>query len=216
MITAQPLLVLIGALVIRLAGFLDYVDGEVARYRGTEGVEGGFLDLLIDTTSRAYLFAALTLGLYRALPEASVIVFGGLSMLALVTSSVTPIIQRVMMLDEIMERINSKAGKETTSQPKATARWLRFYSPTRRLARILNFMTCHFNAVNILVLAAVVDFALSLVFPALPLFRALYVFLAFYAVLGSFNAVAKVAYVVTNRQIQLDSEAVINSRSKGI
>ena len=215
LITAEPLLVLIGVVVMRLAGFLDYVDGEIARYRGTSGAEGGFLDLLIDTIGRTYLFVALTVGLYRALPGVSVIVFGSLSMLALVTSSVTPIIQRVMMLDEIMERIGSKAGKETTSQPKAQAFWLRFYSPERWLPKALGFVVCHFNAVNLLVLAAVVDLALSLLLPALPLFRALYVFLAFYAVLGSFDAIAKVAYVVGNRQIQLDSQAMLKEEQSG-
>ena len=212
LITAKPLLVLIGAVVIRLAGFLDYVDGEIARYRGTGGAEGGFLDLLIDAINRAYLFVALTIGLYRALPGVSVIVFGSLSILALATSYATPLIQRVMMLDEIMERISSKTRMKKITQPKATARWLRFYSPTRRLARTLNFMTCHFNAVNILVLAAVVDFALSILLPALPLFRALYVFLAVYAVLGSFDAIAKVAYIVGNRQIQLDSQAMLQEK----
>ena len=215
LITAKPLLVLIGAVIARLAGFLDYVDGEVARYRGTEGAEGGFLDLLVDTITRAYLFVALTIGLYRVLPEVSVIVFGSLSMLALVISSATPIIQRVMMLDEIMERLGSKVSRGTVPPPNAKgilARFLRFYSPTRRLPRTFSFVFCHFNAVNFLVVAATVDLSLSLLFPALTLFRTLYVFLAVYAVLGSFDAIAKVAYVVGNRQIQLDSEAMLEEK----
>lgn len=75
---------LVGALVWCLHGVLDYTDGQVARYRGTSGLSGAYLDRLTHQIVDPYIFISIAFGLYSTFHNVVVFAFGfsaGVSML---------------------------------------------------------------------------------------------------------------------------------------
>ena len=73
---------LIGALLYVLFIILDLVDGEVARYRGTIGMKGDYLDYLVHFFVAASLFGFLSFGVYKNINHILAFVFGFLAISA--------------------------------------------------------------------------------------------------------------------------------------
>ncbi|MFC1940385.1 CDP-alcohol phosphatidyltransferase family protein [Chloroflexota bacterium] len=67
---------LVGALVWCLHAALDFVDGQVARYRGTAGLTGAYLDSLSDKIVGFFIFLAIAFGLYSTFHDAVILALG--------------------------------------------------------------------------------------------------------------------------------------------
>ena len=67
---------LVGALVWCLHAALDFVDGQVARYRGTAGLTGAYLDSLSGKIIGFYIFLTIAFGLYSAFHDVVILAFG--------------------------------------------------------------------------------------------------------------------------------------------
>jgi len=72
--STEPLVVLAGLLAYHGHVTLDYVDGEVARCRGTTSARGAYLDLMADRVTFPLLVFCAGVGAYRTLPDPSVLV----------------------------------------------------------------------------------------------------------------------------------------------
>jgi phosphatidylglycerophosphate synthase len=70
----NPLLVLAGLLAYHTHVLLDYVDGEVARCRGTTSVKGAYFDLITDRVTFPLLVFCAGLGVYRQLGDPLVLI----------------------------------------------------------------------------------------------------------------------------------------------
>jgi phosphatidylglycerophosphate synthase len=70
-------LIVIGALLLIVNFLLDYVDGEVARYRGKASMTGAYISRLLGHhILESYIFATLPFGVYSALHDVKVFAFG--------------------------------------------------------------------------------------------------------------------------------------------
>lgn len=78
---------LAGALLLQLWLILDCVDGEVARYRGTTGICGKYVDTLNHCMTEPFVFLCVGFGLYVLFDNISIFVLGVLVALFLVWSS---------------------------------------------------------------------------------------------------------------------------------
>jgi len=203
LIAKQPLIVLIGLLLIRISGLFDVIDGMIARYRGTVSQEGGFLDDLMGFLGIS-LFMCLSFGIYRGIPEVPVILFGVVATLAYTVRVLLVHIPNTMLLSELTH--DSGLGKSPAQHYKMgrfSGFIARAYAPSRRLPRLLGIFVHHFTVVNCLIIAAVIDVFLNRGLPmAAVQFNALYVILAIYAILASIDAICRVNYLMQTRDIQ--------------
>ena len=78
---------LAGALLLQLWLILDCVDGEVARYRGTTGICGKYVDTLNHCITEPFVFLCIGFGLHALFDNISIFVLGVLVALFMVWSS---------------------------------------------------------------------------------------------------------------------------------
>lgn len=79
----------IGACVFLLCIFLDYVDGEVARYRKTSSVRGVYLDIMTHYIVDPFVFVGLSIGVYRILGDSTVLIYGAVSSICIILTRIT-------------------------------------------------------------------------------------------------------------------------------
>lgn len=200
----NPLLTLIAALVVRAAGILDLVDGEVARYRKTAGPEGKFLDSITDACISPCLFVFLTFGIYHNFHQLAVVILGCAALVSFMVRN-TPVVHRDYMYGVMVARgqHSAKASQIKDSSARGLGRVVvKIYSPHRRLPRLLWRFMSHFHFVNFILLAAVIDLILYLVFPSvLEICSAMYILLILYATIGIIDAVLRVGYIVHEKRV---------------
>lgn len=201
-IFGNPLLTLIAALAVRTAGVLDLVDGEVARYRKTTGPGGAFLDSITDMAMPPCLIIFLTFGVYQSFPQAAVIALGCAVLASFIVRN-SPALHKDYVFRVAVTEGN--VSKEELPAPNTELRGLigyivKLYAPSRQLPRLLWRFLSHFHFVNFVVIAAVIDFTIYLVFPTtIILFSAMYALLALYAVIGILDAVARITYIIQGK-----------------
>jgi phosphatidylserine synthase len=70
---------IIGAILFYSMFFLDGVDGEVARARGTSSLRGIYLDRLSHIVTYPYIFAGIAVGVYSTSQDLRALLFGFLA-----------------------------------------------------------------------------------------------------------------------------------------
>lgn len=81
--------ILAGALLLQLWLILDCVDGEIARYRGTAGICGKYIESLDHYITEPFTVVCVGYGLYVLLDDVSIFVLGVLVALLMVWSSIS-------------------------------------------------------------------------------------------------------------------------------
>ncbi len=159
----------IGALLYVLFIILDLVDGEVARYRGTAGIKGDYLDYLIHFFVAASLFGFLSFGVYRNINHIGAFVFGFLAMSAnLIDKSTSLLIYYSICMKKrgyfgtknvISQKQNNRVRSEVSSADN---------TKKSLLSRILRLISLNFNDVHI-VINLLVFSILNLLLPSIRL-----------------------------------------------
>ncbi len=72
--SAHPLMLLVGLLGFHLHVLLDYVDGEVARCRGTTSVAGAYFDLITDRVTFPLFIFCSGLGVFGQLGDPTILI----------------------------------------------------------------------------------------------------------------------------------------------
>ena len=75
-LTAQKWLILVGALIFFFWNTIDYVDGEIARYRKDCSLSGEFLDRLNHMVVEPFLFVCISFGLFKIFGQIEIFAFG--------------------------------------------------------------------------------------------------------------------------------------------
>ena len=85
--TSYPVLVF-GGILLQLASILDGCDGEVARLRFRQSVNGQWVDTITDNISYVAFLIGLVVGQFRREPTAMTLWLGGIAALAIITGLV--------------------------------------------------------------------------------------------------------------------------------
>ena len=108
---------IIAALLINLSEELDYVDGEIARYRGTSSPLGQYLDQLGHIIVYPTLFMGIAYGVYNNFHNPTIFIFGCLVFLflTLVPNYTSLSISRIL---HVHREENAKKIKGIVKQPQ--------------------------------------------------------------------------------------------------
>lgn len=139
-ISGQYLYSVLGALLLFLSNLLDYVDGEVARYKGTSGVAGEYLDELVHSIEYAVIFPSISFGVYNNLQDIRIFAFGFSASLFLLIYYYQDIFKTRILYDKLNQKPNKQVHKSPTETFQiatrtptslllfiATSRYLRHY-----------------------------------------------------------------------------------------
>ena len=180
-ILGSPLMIIIGGLVVRAAILLDYVDGNVARYRGTSSPEGTFLDKLSDCIPQIFLFIFLSFGVYQNYPHILVFAIGCVAVMSIVLKTLTGLCQDSTLLKMIID------GKALI--PRRTFKGMDSCSSS--------FLRYPYHTVDLFIVAAVIDLVLVWGFPSIIMpFSIVLAMLTLYGVLSLVSAIAGVTRIV--------------------
>ncbi len=182
----SPLMIIIGGLVVRAAILLDYVDGNVARYRGTSSPEGTFLDKLSDCIPQIFLFIFLSFGVYQNYPHILVFAIGCVAVMSIVLKTLTGLCQDSTLLKMILGR-KLKTGKILIHHQ--TSKGMDSCSSS--------FLRYPYHTVDLFIVAAVIDLVLVWGFPSIIMpFSIVLAMLTLYGVLSLVSAIAGVTRIV--------------------
>lgn len=109
---------IIGVLFLYLALIFDKVDGEVARYNKSASAAGDYWDDMHDISLGPYYVACMTFGIYTALQDITVFIFGFLAVISMSLSWISKLVAYKAGLASLYEavetdnitKIKSKAG----------------------------------------------------------------------------------------------------------
>lgn len=206
-ILGSPLMIIIGGLVVRAAILLDYVDGNVARYRGKSSPEGAFLDKLSDSIPQIFLFIFLAFGIYQDFPHILVFAIGCIALMSILLKTLVELCQDDTLLKMVLKQ-GLKPGEtsirhQETGRPDEGLMEKMFSVPQRVISRISSSLHYPYHTVDLFIVAAVIDIILELGFPAITIpFSIVFYMLTSYAVLSLLDAIARVTYIVKTRHIQ--------------
>lgn len=203
----SPLMIIIGGLVVRASILLDYVDGNVARYRATSSPEGAFLDKLSDCIPQIFLFIFLVFGIYNNFPHILVFAIGCAAIMSVLLKTLEELCQDATLLKMVLgkglklEKIAiryQEAGRPDEGLMKKV-----FSAPQRVISRISFSLHYPYHTVDLFIVAAVIDLILERIFPSIAMpFSIVLAMLTIYAVLSLLDAVARATYIIQRRHIQ--------------
>lgn len=206
-ILGSPLMIIIGGLVVRASLLLDYVDGNVARYRGTSSPEGAFLDKLSDCIPQILLFVFLGFGIYQNFPHILVFAIGCTAIMSVLLKSFLELCQESALLKMVLGQ-GLTPGKiliqhQETGKPDEGFIKGMFSLPERVISRISSSLHYPYHTVDLFIVAAAIDLILEWRFPSITIpFSTVFYVLTIYAVLSLLDTIARVTYVVQTRHIQ--------------
>ena len=223
-IFGNSLLALFGILAIMGDSILDFVDGEIARYRGTASPEGSFIDDIPHFAGFVILFPCITFGVYRHFPHILVIILGCLATIAYVGKQLLPFFrdrQLVFMLsgqETVSPTLNSQEIKGIsryilrlyTLHPSNIYGNYPFYDILLQLPRCPNILQRIINASfstyfpYFLSKAVILDLILGWMLHITEDFTFVFIFLGLHAILNIFDYIAKVIYIKSHQQIHRD------------
>lgn len=193
-ISGSPLMIIIGGLVVRVAYIFDYVDGNVARYRGKASPEGDLMDSLVWSIPPVFLFIFLAFGIYQSFPHILVFFIGCAAVTSFLVRNFVDTAQNSILLQMIL-RQELKGGKnwhydtEFLSKGVATPIVARFRYP--------------YHMVDPFIVAALIDLALKFWLPSIMMpVSAVLTMLTIYTAFLLFDGIARVIYIVRTRHIQ--------------
>lgn len=193
-ITGSPLMIIIGGLVVRVAYLFDYVDGNVARYRGKASPEGDLMDSLVWSIPPVFLFIFLAFGIYQGFHHISVFFIGCAAVLSFLVRNFVDTAQNSILLQMILKQElkggkNWHYGEEFLSKGVANPVVTRFRYP--------------YHMVDPFIVAAVIDLVLELWLPSIMMpVSFLLVMLTAYTAFLLFDGITRVAYIVRTQHIQ--------------
>lgn len=217
-IFGNSLLALFGILAIMGDLILDFVDGEIARYRGTASPEGSFIDDIPHFVGFVIIFPCITFGVYQHFPQISVIILGCLATIAYVGKQLLPFLrdrQLVFMLFG-QERVSPTLYPQEirgisryivgmyTLHPDYTYGNYPFYDISLRLSPNLQKIMRRFFGMGFLSKAVILDLILGWTLHITEDFTFIFIFLGVYAILSTFDYIAKVIYIKSYQQIHRD------------
>ena len=180
-ILGSPLMIIIGGLVVRFAILLDYVDGNVARYRGITSPGGAFLDKLSDCVPQIFLFIFLSFGVYQNYPHILVFAIGCVAVMSIVLKSLTGLCQ-----DSTLLRVVLKQGLQIRHQ---TSKGMDSCSSS--------FLRYPYHTVDLFIVAAVIDLVLGWGFPTIIMpFSIVLAMLTLYGVFSLVSAIVGITRIV--------------------
>ncbi len=206
-ILGSPLMIIIGGLVVRAAILLDYVDGSVARYRGTSSPEGTFLDKLSDDIPQILLFIFLSFGMYQNLPHMLVFAIGCVAVMSIVLKTFMELCQDSTLLKMIIER-KLQARKiliqrQKTGRPDGSFIKRIFSIPEGVMSRMSSSLRYPYHTVDLFIVAAVIDLILERGFPSITMpFSIVLAMLTIYGVFSLLYTIARLIHIVQTRHIQ--------------
>ncbi|MBA7662257.1 hypothetical protein ES703_70285 [subsurface metagenome] len=200
-------MIIIGGLVVRAAILLDYVDGSVARYRGTSSPEGTFLDKLSDDIPQILLFIFLSFGMYQNLPHMLVFAIGCVAVMSIVLKTFMELCQDSTLLKMIIER-KLQARKiliqrQKTGRPDGSFIKRIFSIPEGVMSRMSSSLRYPYHTVDLFIVAAVIDLILERGFPSITMpFSIVLAMLTIYGVFSLLYTIARLIHIVQTRHIQ--------------
>lgn len=192
---------LTGALLLQFWYYLDHVDGQIARYRKTASLTGRFLDFLTHHIVHATLFFALGFYCYGVTASAAFIVWGFFSALAILAFNSIHDLKYKTFFEKLQQNggVIRKQRDAFRKASKGTAPLAkRFFSFAHKCCEIHVMM-------NILTLGALIQLVFSTIDPRFFLFWV-------YGLVAPGIAVAKIAYILKVRKIDVDYQAVIDEK----
>lgn len=206
-ITGSPLMIIIGGLVVRGAILLDYVDGNVSRYRGTSNPEGAFLDKLSDCIPQIFLFIFLSFGMYQNLPNMWVFAIGCVALMSIILKTVMELCQDSTLLKMILEgkpkTRNDLLQPQETGNPGGGIIKRILGNPQVLMSRVVLSLRYPYHTVDLFIVAAVVDLIIERGFPSITMpFNIVLAMLTIYSVSGLLGMIVRIIHVVKSRYIQ--------------
>lgn len=150
---------IIGALLLHLWEILDCTDGEIARYRGSSGVIGDYVDRLSNTVVEPLIFVALTIRVYYQVSnDFMILLFGFLASVATLQIKLVMYLSYASALSAFLSLGKVKKILEKMSlkdfQKSLPHLWGHF---SLRYAVIQNFLPSGFITMCILLIITVIN-----------------------------------------------------------
>lgn len=187
---------LIGALLLQLWYIFDHVDGEIARYRGTESITGKYLDLLSHYTIHPYVFICITFGIYNVFHDITVFIFGFSAALSIMfIDIVSDCIYRAVVLTRM--QVNIKSIKKQAKKVKEIEGYPSIIQRIRSLIPFNPFRVP--GIIHIILVAAVINVIMSTIVIGHYQFNTMYIVLSFYGSITPFVLIGlTISHVKTN------------------
>jgi len=193
---------LIGALLYNFSVVLDVVDGEIARYRGTSGMRGQYLDLLAHYFISASIFACLSFSLYKDLGNIYIIIFGFTAAISTVIAKTSVALvyhsagmKRRGFFDISGNRQNFSKNRKTNSGIKQSIH-KKTFSIERFYRKFIEELFCDLLIIMNLLIFAV----LNIFLPPLRIFsyqlKFITIFFLFYGIFLPFDMIKKIIYTI--------------------
>ena len=192
---------LAGALLLQLWYLLDHVDGQIARYRKTDGLTGRYFDFLMHHLIHGILFAGLSGYLYRHTHQVVFLIWGFITSLAMVMFNLA----QDAKYKTFFEFISCADHIQFTHRPKNPSGVRKFQRPSFISRKIFSFLHKSVEihvAMNLLTLAAILQIV--------PVFRTVdfrFALFFYFALVIPPLAVIKISYLIARRQIDAEFEA---------
>jgi hypothetical protein len=154
----------LGLFLVQAYLLLDYVDGELARWRGTASLGGRYLEQAGCYAVDPFLLLGLAWGTARLWGEGWPLALGVLGALTQVDFNLAPVLLTAVITSVHMGRLAPGRGEATpapTAEVPPPSRWGRALEASHRVYRRLRFPYFHPNFLLLLSLACAADLALA-------------------------------------------------------
>ncbi len=192
-----PGLFLLGAVFLQLWYYLDHVDGQIARYRGTACLSGRFFDFITHHLIHGVLFFGLGFYVYGETQSVFFLVLGFIVSVSMMMFNLIhdtkykTFFEKLEKMDTVYVRRDAAAPTAERAAPKSGA----------HLAFSVMHKLCEIHvAMNILTLAAVLDVWFKTAFD----FR--FLLFAVYALIVPVLAAVKTSYFITAKKVDQEFE----------
>ena len=153
----------LAVVLVQLYLMLDYVDGEVARYRGQASIAGRFYEQAGCNAIDPLLFLGLSIGVYRCLDAPIMLVLGVSGALAHLYFRMCPVLINATLTNVymgVMDRSTGEATPEPAEVNPPPSPWARRLEAVYFIYRRFRFPYFHPNYLMILTLGPILDIAL--------------------------------------------------------
>ena len=183
---------LIGTLLLQFWYYLDHVDGQIARYRGTSSMSGRFFDFLMHHMVESSVYFSLGFYMYNTTLQISWVILGFIAALSMWVFRLTndtkykTFFEKLLQSKKIeMNAVNAKSsGKEKTKRPSMAKSIFSFIHKLNEMHVLMNILTA----------AAILD----LLFDDVPLRPVLFLI---YGITAPVLAVTKTTFLITHKEI---------------
>lgn len=186
-VPGQYLYSFIGALLLQLWRIMDYVDGQIARYRKTASITGAYMDVLNHIIITPIFFICMSFGFYRMYHNPIVFVFGFLASFSiLLIDYVTNIKYEIVAHTYEVFQFRQSVKKLKEAFPKTSPVNPSFKNkiPIRvhRIAEIIFYLAKIPGIIHVILLSSMIDLIISFILTDALMFNTLYAVLIVYGI----------------------------------